>query len=174
MMTFTLASLFRPAGLRKGLLALAVFSLTSLASAFDLTGTYGDKGTAISSEKSVVVGEPSLNAILNLDFTGENAAHAKAAELRIDEVGNALRIEVVDNDEQTLSRTTWAPADGYTKEESRRVLILRARDAGTTRYMLQFVPVSDGKLLEVTVVKVTTSAFGPITETSGVYVFPRL
>lgn len=150
------------------------FAAAPLLSAFDLSGTYSDKGIVVSSEDEGLKGEPSLNAILNLDFAGQNESHAKAAELKFEESENALRIEVFDREDVSLSKTTWLPEDGFAKEENRRVLILRSRDSGATRYLLQFVPVADGKLLEVTVAKVSATAFGPVTKNTGVYVFPKL
>jgi hypothetical protein len=73
-----------------------------------------------------------------------------------------------------MLKTHWVLDREFTVEDNRLVLTLRANASSQVGYALLFASAAEGKLLEVTVVRISATSLGPVTQRMGTYFFPRM
>jgi hypothetical protein len=152
----------------------AFLGLAGIVHAFDITGRYSDKGTAVSTNETHLEGDVSLHALLCLDFNPKSNAYASSDEIKLTQERGSLEAEVLNEDDKVMLKTHWVLDREFTLEDNRLVLTLRANASSQVGYALLFESAAEGKLLEVTVVRISATSLGPVTQRMGTYFFPRM
>ncbi len=152
-------------------LLLALFIATiPLAKAGDLTGSFADKGVALTSTKEESVGPVSLHALTHLQFDTflgrANYGGSDQATFRI--WPNRLQIKFFDSEESTQAEVYWK-TEVYEAAEGQGIMArIQSPDHRDNSYFLQFETVENGEVLQV-----EATTFGPKLHDLGTYFFPR-
>ncbi len=140
-----------------------------------LTGSYEDAGTIVTAapDQSTVV---SLHAMLSLEFVPGLARilHDRTAEVRLFHEVGALRVEVVDRDDEVIWRATWKQGEGFSLRDGRAVLHFKPGRFGNDEYVVVLSTVTEHRLLQLEMRRMKPTFFGPVFEPMGTYLFHRL
>lgn len=141
----------------------------SVAAAANISGTYSDKGSALSGSSSAV----SLHALLSLEFQPEVglADHANTEGVVILDEDGWLEIKTYTGSGTEISRTRWGPHNGFGHKDGKAVF--RIEKSRNELYSFLLSSAADGAALEVAVYKVTPSALGPGAHPVGTYFFVK-
>ncbi len=162
--------------------SLAVFFVAPAASAStptappSVSGTYGDIGFKVGGGEAGAPARASLQALLKLQFSPDapEITMQTIDRVVIRETPSVFEARGLDRDGAEVWRGSWNSGDQYVAEAQNRVLRLRSEQQDRTAYALVFQPTADGRLLTVEVARLKATHFGPVPETTGIYVFYRV
>jgi len=141
-----------------------------------LSGTYEELGNGVAGVSGPAPGEFSFNALLNLEFDPllAQAFRGQTSRIVVTQTEDALQILAYDLDGNVSKKGEWKLGQGYTREGGRALLRLRATLTAREEYLLILQSVSQGKLLQIEVHRITPTTFGPAYRVVGTYVFARM
>ncbi len=167
-----ISSSFFLLGRRVGFL-LGVLALTMTASAFDLQGTYVDKGTG-STVGQADTHPVSLWAIVTAEPLAPPEKFAEVASVRFRDHGMGIDALMRNAEGKTLSHLKWQAEKHYAKDDDKVTVWMKGLDGSDDGYAVEFNGAPQEGLLEVTVTKVLSTQIGPKTERLGVYYFEKV
>lgn len=155
--------------LKSIMLGLLMLGGAAVAQASNISGTYADKGSALSGTDSAV----SLHALFALEFRPEVglADHGRTASVNISDADGWFEFKTYSESGTEISRSRWGPQNGFSHEEDSAVV--RISETKDVFYTFMMQSAADGAALEVKVHKVTPSTFGPGAEHVGTYFFVK-
>jgi hypothetical protein len=142
----------------------------------DLTGIYDDEATVITTSIGRPADGASLHALLSLEFVPALARilHDQTGQVRIKHSRASLEIEVLDREGKVSWLSVWRQGEDYALREGRVILHLRPGKFGRDEFLLMFRNVTNHRLLELEVQRLTPTLLGPTVHPIGTYLFPRL
>ena len=158
----------------RSLVALTVAGISSTF-AWDISGTFEDKGVAVSSESMDSPTVVSLQALLNLEFNAQLgvATYANATEVQIDPGRSNLDLKILGAEGTLLGDVSWS-IENYQATEGGGVMVrIRSPRSADDSYVLLLETINEGQLLQAKVMQVEATTFGPKYQELGTYFFPR-
>lgn len=140
-----------------------------------LDGTYSDKGMIVASATGPKSGTISFRGLLDFEFDPalNPELHPAADTVTLTHKGRYLSVKVTDTEGEPEEERWWhyeerVNADG-------RCAMAGFPDPANPdgKYFLVLQIVSDNRILQVKVLHLSPTAFGPDTKEIGTYVFPR-
>lgn len=147
----------------------------SESSAADLSGDYADGGTVVAAESGALPVEPSLRALLGLQFDPAVVSVVRDQTLHVTiKHGNGrLEIEAFDLENNVVWQGRWNERVGYVQRGAN--VILRFREgAGSGEIVLTLTTLAPHGLLQVSAQRITPTMLGPDTRPLGTYLFHRM
>ena len=145
--------------------------------AVDVSGVYADKGPVVGTDPAKPPQEVSLHALLSLEFDPVIgcAQHTQTSFLKLIDTGDAFEIRIYDQEAELLWRGRGRREQGaFSRDDHRVILRLRSARFGDDLFAFFLEPLADTGLLEVKVLRVSATAFGPGTRTVGTFIFHRV
>jgi hypothetical protein len=148
----------------------------SESSAADLSGDYADGGTIVSADSGVAAVEPSLRALLSLQFDPAvvGALRDETSHVTIKHGGGVLEIEARDMENNVAWRGRWHEGSGYVQRGSSVLLRFRLEGSGSDEIVLTLEPLAPHGLLQVSAQRITPTLLGPVARPLGTYLFHRM
>lgn len=142
----------------------------------DLSGDYEDGGTTAEDNAASPNFEPSLAALLRLEFDQRLAGvrHDETARVRVAQSPGALAIEIFDKENAVVWKGRWEEGSGYVRRGAAIVLRFQTGTTIADEVFLSLEPVAENRLLQVTVQCVQSTLLGPGVTQRGVYLFSRV
>lgn len=142
----------------------------------DIAGTFADDGTTIVKVEHGPAGAVSLRALFALEFDPRAARllHERTAEIRIVEGPVSLTVLALDAEGAVAWQRDWRLGDGYARNDGRVMLRLRSDRHGRDEFVLNLEAVTEHRLLQVELQRLTPTLLGPMLAPLGTWVFPRL
>jgi hypothetical protein len=153
---------------------LVIFLLMAVTgSAIDLSGIYADGGTTIPSGTDRSVEEPSLRALLSLEFDSNlvSALRDQTSHVVIKHEGDQLLIEVYDVNETVSWSARWIEGREYVIQNARLIARFPPTRVGGEEILLVIERLPDHGLLQVSTQRVSATMLGPAARKMGTALF---
>ncbi|MCF3648170.1 hypothetical protein [Synoicihabitans lomoniglobus] len=136
----------------------------------DIAGTFADKGVKIGDGDSV-----SLHALFNLQFDAElgRANYGGTAQVRIRPGKSYLNLNFVGSTRLTVDERSWRTVSYEADEGEGTMVRIQSPLVPDDSTVLTLETVSAGKLLQVKVIQLEATSFGPRPRVIGTYLFHR-
>jgi hypothetical protein len=154
-----------------GLVAL----LALICSRADVSGTYENVGTVVSTALASAENGVPLRGLVGLEFDLPlaRALFSATDHVTITQAADTFAIECRDADGGLTWNGRWDRGYSYGVEAGQVKLLLRAKRYGQDGFLFLLSPVSDQKLLLVEVQRIQTTYFGPVMKPIGTFLFER-
>lgn len=153
-----------------------IFALSGLAAwAVDVSGTYENSGTALSTSLEEPAGAVPFRGLLGLEFDLPlaRALHSGTDKVTITQTGSSFTIECKDADGGQTWSGRWKIGEGYGIEANQVKLVFRSKRYEFDGFYFLLSTVSEQKLLLVEVQRVQTTWLGPVIKPLGTFLFER-
>jgi hypothetical protein len=163
-----------PGNWRCWLGAVAITLATALdAPALDLSGSYAEGGTYVPGSSGNSTDEPSLSALLRLQFSSEwvNMLRDNTSHVRVKHEGSQIKIEVHDLSGAVNWTARWTEGEAYVQKGERVILRFPEPRRGIDEIILILEQVPNHGLLQVSVQRVQATVLGPAARKLGTYLF---
>lgn len=161
-----------------GWLGAIVIALAAVAPAraVDLSGSYVDGGTAVTSGVGRTLAEPSLYALLSLEFDPAmvKVLRERTSHVTIAHTAGEMNLEVFDENGTVSWSVRWIEEEGYVERGERVFLRFPAPREEKDEIIVVLERVEPHGLLQVSVQRVTPTLLGPVSEKPEVYLFHRM
>ena len=154
------------------LLALALL-LPLPAQAVDLSGIYADGGTNVPSGPNAPVEEPSLRALLSLEFDSKlvSVRRDQTSHVVVKHSGDQLVLEVYDINETISWSARWFEGREYFIQGDRAVVRFPPTRVGGEELILVIERLPETGLLQVTAQRLSATMLGPAARKVGMALF---
>lgn len=158
----------------KRLLLLGLFAVA--ARAVDVSGVYENAGTVVSTTlASPEAGVPFRGLVgLEFDLPLARALHSDTERVTLTQVAGTFTMRCTDAAGAETWTGQWERDRGYGIEGNQVKLIFRSKRFADDGFLFLLTPVGDETLLQVEVLRVHSTFFGPVGKPIGTFLFHRL
>lgn len=159
----------------KRLLLLGLLAAT--ARAVDVSGTYENAGSVISTTTASSKGDVPFRGLLGLEFnlTLARALHSDVDRVEISQEPDSFTIRCFERDGKESWNGRWERGFSYGVDEKQVKLVFRSPGRfGDDGFLFLLSPITERRLLLVEVYHIKSTSFGPGMKPAGSFLFERV